>query len=72
VIAGRHGDDAALAFVRRELQQRVERATLLERGGVLQVLELDPDVRQSCAGEPTPGVVTRTPGVDLRFSGAFD
>ena len=44
VVAGRHGDHAALALVGRELQQRVERAALLERGGELQVLELDPDV----------------------------
>jgi hypothetical protein len=44
MVAGRHSDDAALSFVGRELQQGVERAALLERGGELQVLELDPDV----------------------------
>ena len=44
MVAGRHGDDAALAFVVGELQQRVERAAFLERGGELQVLELHPDI----------------------------
>ena len=44
VVAGRHGDHAALALLRRELQQLVQRAALLERGGELQVLELEPDL----------------------------
>jgi len=44
VVAGRHGDHAALALLVCELQQRVQRAAFLERGGELQVLELDPDV----------------------------
>ena len=44
MVAGRHGDHAALPLVGRELQQRVQRAALLERGGELQVLELEPDI----------------------------
>ena len=41
VVAGAHGDHAALALVSRERQQLVQRAALLERGGELQVLELE-------------------------------
>ncbi len=44
VVAGRHGHHAAGALVCVERQQLVERATLLEGGGELQVLELDDDV----------------------------
>ena len=49
VVAGRHGDDAARAFVRRQRQQLDQRAALLERGGRLQILVFDPDVG---AGQP--------------------
>ena len=45
MIAGGGGDDAAGAFFFREQHQLVERAALLERAGVLQVLELQPDLR---------------------------
>ena len=44
MIAGRHGDDAARAFLRAERQHLDQRAALLERGGRLQVLVFDPDV----------------------------
>src|SRR6185312_5984812 len=44
VIAGRHRGHAALLFVVAEREQLVERAALLERGGVLQILELEMDV----------------------------
>ena len=44
VIAGRHRADAAPALFGVELQQTVEGAALLERGGELQVLELDPQL----------------------------
>ena len=44
MVAGRHGDHAALALLRRELEQGIQRAALLERGGELKVLELDPDI----------------------------
>ena len=45
VVAGRRGDHAALALRRRQLQQRVARAALLEAAGALQVVELAVDVR---------------------------
>jgi hypothetical protein len=44
MVAGRHGDHAVLLLLLRELQQRVQRAAFLERGGELQVLELQPDI----------------------------
>ena len=55
MVAGAHGDDAALAFFRAELRQFVAGAALLEGGGELQVLEfqeyLGPgDVRQGARG----------------------
>ena len=51
VVAGRHGDDAALALVRRQGRQPVERAALLEGGGELQVLELEPDLAAEDLGQ---------------------
>ena len=48
VIAGRRRDHAAPAFVRRELEQCVARAALLEAAGALQVVELAVNMR---AGE---------------------
>ena len=45
VIAGRHRDDAAPAFVRREIEQSVQRAALLERRRELVVLELQMNLR---------------------------
>ena len=44
MIAGRHRDHAALPFVRRQRQQPVERAALLEGRGELQVLEFEPEI----------------------------
>jgi hypothetical protein len=44
VVAGAHGDHAALALRRREREQLVQRPALLERGGELQVLELEEDL----------------------------
>ena len=44
MIAGRHRDHAALAFVRRQRQQPIERAALLEGRGELQVLEFEPEL----------------------------
>ena len=44
MVAGRHRDHAAPAFVRRQRQQPVERAALLEGRGELQVLEFQPEL----------------------------
>ena len=44
VVAGRHRDHAGGRLLRRQLRQPVQRAALLERGGVLQVLELQPEL----------------------------
>ena len=44
VVAGRHGNHAALALARLQCGQAVESATLLERGRELLVLELEPDL----------------------------
>jgi hypothetical protein len=49
VIAGAHRDHAAAALGGGERRELVQRAALLERGGELQVLELEEDFR---AGEP--------------------
>jgi len=43
VVAGRHRHDAGGGALGRQLQEVVERAAFLERGRVLQVLELEPD-----------------------------
>ena len=51
VIAGRRGDDSALALFGRQLQQFVERAALLVGGRELQVLELEPDLRADDFGQ---------------------
>ena len=56
VVAGRHGDDAAPAFLVGELKQRVQSSALLEGGGELEILELHPnagprDARQRLAVE---------------------
>ena len=48
MIAGGDGDHAAAALVFRQLQQAVECAPILERGGELQVLQRQPNLR---AGE---------------------
>ncbi len=48
VVARRGGDDAATARLRRQPQQRIARAALLEAAGALQVIELAENVR---AGE---------------------
>jgi hypothetical protein len=52
VIAGAHRDHAAAALVGGQRQELVQGAALLERGGELQVLELEEDAR---AGEPRQG-----------------
>ena len=44
VVAGRDREHALGALGRRQLRHLVERAALLERGGELQVLELEEDV----------------------------
>ena len=44
MIAGGHGDHARGRLLGRQLRQAVQGAALLERGGVLQVLELEPDL----------------------------
>jgi hypothetical protein len=51
VVAGRHRDHAARAFVGRERLQPVERAAFLERRGELQVLELQPDLGADDLGQ---------------------
>src|SRR3546814_9556210 len=44
VVAGRHRGDAGSAFGVAEAHQLVERTTLLERRGELEILEFDPDL----------------------------
>jgi hypothetical protein len=56
VVAGAHGDDAAPALGLGQREQLVERAALLERGGELQVLELEP---QLAAGERRQGAAAQ-------------
>jgi hypothetical protein len=51
MVAGAHGDDAAAALGRAERKQLVQRAALLERGGELQVLELQEHFRSDEAGK---------------------
>ena len=51
VVAGRGSDDAAGALVVVQRQQFVERAALLVGGGVLQILELQPDVGAGDVGQ---------------------
>ena len=51
VVAGRHGDDAAAAGLLGELDQPVVGAALLERGGVLEVLEFQPQLAARDLGE---------------------
>ena len=51
VVAGAGGDHAARALLRRELQQPVQRAALLEGAGALQVLELEIDRMAGKLGE---------------------
>ena len=51
VVARRHGDDAGAPFRRAQRQQLVERATLLERRGVLQVLQLEEQPRAADLGQ---------------------
>ena len=43
VVAGRHGDDAAGALLRREAGELDQGTAGLERAGVLEVLQLEPD-----------------------------
>ena len=45
MVACGHRNDAALALLFGQVEQAVQRAALLERGGELEVLELEPDVR---------------------------
>jgi hypothetical protein len=64
MIAGRGGDHAAGALLRRERQQLVERAALLEAGGELVVLELEVDLRPGMSDkvrECRQGVCTTLP-----------
>ena len=86
MVAGRHRDHAApRACSAGQLHQAVERAALLERGGVLQVLELQPklgagDVRQcprrqargddDLAREPCRGGPRHRPTVTLTGTAA--
>ena len=51
VVACGHGDNARLPRRRREQQQPVQRAPLLERRGELLVLELEVDVRRQLRGQ---------------------
>lgn len=48
MIAGGEGDDATFALLRRQLQDRVERAAGLECAGALQVFGFE---AKSCAGQ---------------------
>ena len=58
VVAGRGGDDTALALIGIQQQQTVQRAALLEATGEVQVVELDPDLG--------PGQLGQAPGVPRR------
>ena len=51
VIAGARGDHAVRALLRRELQQPVQRAALLEGAGTLQILQLEIDGMAGQLGE---------------------
>ena len=51
VVAGAHRDHAAAALRGREGKELVQRAALLERGGELQVLELEEDLGAGELGE---------------------
>ena len=51
VVAGRHRHHAAAAFGGTQLRQPVQRSALLERGGELQVLELQEHRRAGDLGE---------------------
>jgi hypothetical protein len=51
VVARAGRDHAPAALGRRELEQQVRRATLLERAGHLQILQLDEDARPGELGE---------------------
>jgi hypothetical protein len=50
VVAGRHGDHAALLIARRQRGEAIEGAALLEGGGKLLVLELEPDLAAQDVG----------------------
>ena len=52
VVAGRHGDDAAGALLRREAGELDQGTAGLERAGVLEVLQLEPD---PCPGQARQG-----------------
>ena len=52
VISGRRGDHAAGFLLVGQLQQRVERAALLERTGDLQLFELEADIDADGIGQP--------------------
>src|SRR2546427_1917093 len=59
MVAGAHGDHAACALLGRELGQLVEGAAFLERGGELQVLELEIDLRSRDLGQRADRKSTR-------------
>ena len=55
MIAGRHRDNAAPVVLRRQRQQPIERAALLEGRGELQVLEFEPELAAAdLAQRPAP------------------
>ena len=73
VVAGRHGDHAARAAPRDEVDQLVAGAALLERGGELQVLELEEDLRADDLGQRARFHAGRVEHLPLQATrGAFD
>uniref|UniRef100_A0A0N5A4T1 LigA n=1 Tax=Parastrongyloides trichosuri TaxID=131310 RepID=A0A0N5A4T1_PARTI len=76
VVAGRGGDDAALLLIRRQLQQPVQGAALLEAAGEVQVVVLDPDLRPSqlrqTAGVADGRAVDLTGDAFLRLADVVD
>src|SRR3569832_2714889 len=73
MVAGRGRDDAALLLLVGELRQPVPGAALLERGGVVQVLELDPDLGPGQLRQLARAAARRAVDVPLdALGGGFD
>ena len=53
MVARAHGDDAFGSFRRRQRKKPVKRATLLERGGELQIFEFEKDLAACDLGQST-------------------
>jgi hypothetical protein len=71
VVAGAHGDDAAPALGLRQQEQLVQCAALLERGGELQVLELQPQLAAGVAPEAVSEAQRLLGAAPLRLAAAM-